>query len=209
MGWCQSKRSNASCGDAKTTRGQSVTVSFPAPCHAGRAATGGEAVAHPASLLGRHPLHLLIHHGMAWRCSVGAFCILRPGKSPRMPNVRCCCGRRLQGDGSVIPCMPLKSPLTSVTCALFMAGLTSPCTSSMPRRRPTDCGVEGRFAFGQRAPAARDHDRHGRDQPERAGTGMISTATALTRPNTQRGSGPKIPHARKVSAAMATTPVTK
>lgn len=144
MGWCQSKRSNASCGDAKTTRGQSVTVSFPAPCHAGRAATGGEAVAHPASLLGRHPLHLLIHHGMAWRCSVGAFCILRPGKSPRMPNVRCCCGRRLQGDGSVIPCMPLKSPLTSVTCALFMAGLTSPCTRQCRgAARPTAASKAG------------------------------------------------------------------
>ncbi|MCY1208243.1 hypothetical protein D9M72_198620 [compost metagenome] len=46
-------------------------------------------------------------------------------------------------------------------------------------------------------------------RPSAHGHAMISTATALIRPNTQLGSGPKSPHATKVSTAMPMTPRTK
>jgi hypothetical protein len=45
--------------------------------------------------------------------------------------------------------------------------------------------------------------------PRAHGQAMISTATALIKPKTQLGSGPKNPQAKNVSAAMATTVTTK
>ena len=45
-------------------------------------------------------------------------------------------------------------------------------------------------------------------RPRAQGQAMISTATALIRPNTQRGSGPNMPQPKKVSKAMPTTVTT-
>ena len=46
-------------------------------------------------------------------------------------------------------------------------------------------------------------------RPRAQGQAMISTATALIRPNTQRGSGPNSPQPKNVSKAMPTTVTTK
>ncbi len=46
-------------------------------------------------------------------------------------------------------------------------------------------------------------------RPSAQGQAMISTATALIRPNTQPCSGPNRPHAKKVSKATLTTVTTK
>ncbi|MCY1379739.1 hypothetical protein D9M69_674860 [compost metagenome] len=46
-------------------------------------------------------------------------------------------------------------------------------------------------------------------RPSAHGQAMISTATALIRPNTQPGPGPKSPQPKKVRIAIRTTPTTK
>jgi hypothetical protein len=50
------------------------------------------------------------------------------------------------------------------------------------------------------APTRRDHDGHGCGQTQGAGQAMISTATALIRPKTQRGSGPEEAPTEEASA---------
>ena len=46
-------------------------------------------------------------------------------------------------------------------------------------------------------------------RPKAQGQAMIRTATALTNPNTQLGSGPKNPHPMKVREDIAKTAATK
>ena len=61
---------------------------------------------------------------------------------------------------------------------------STPCVAARPVATITDMGVA---------------------RPNAQGQAMISTATALIRPNTQLGSGPNRPQTKKVATAIATT----
>ena len=69
-------------------------------------------------------------------------------------------------------------------------------------------GVAEQHAI-RRAAAGGDHDRHRRGQAERTGAGDDQHRHRIDQAVDPAGSGPKNPQPKKVSSAMATTPMTK
>ncbi|MDT4880206.1 hypothetical protein FQZ97_1159380 [compost metagenome] len=88
--------------------------------------------------------------------------------------------------------VPVLSTMSVSTLRKFSIAAASrnstPCVAALPVATMIDIGVA---------------------RPSAQGQAMMSTATALTSPWVQLGAGPKKPHAKKVSTAMAMTAITK